>query len=116
MTKVTTPPEGSSFSPRHVRQLKISIAIMTVLLILGILALVYGMVRQASRLGMPARPAATVQAPYEHTLELSQGQLVNVTASHDLLILHWKGAGNDTIVTIDPRNGHEVGRIQIPTR
>ena len=116
MTKVSTPPEGSLFSPRHVRLLKISIAIMTALLILGILALIYGMVRQASRVGQAAKPvtATAAQQPYERTLELGRGQLMGVTASNELLILHWKGAGSDTIITIDPRDGHEFGRIQVP--
>jgi hypothetical protein len=116
MTKVTNPIEGSSFSPRHVRLLKISIAIMTALLILGIVALMYGMARQASRPGTPARPAPASAAskPYDQTLELGKGLLASVSTSNNFLILHWKGAAGDLILTIDPQNGHEVGRIQVP--
>ncbi|MBI4725151.1 MAG: hypothetical protein HY765_09280 [Rhodomicrobium sp.] len=118
MTKVSNPLDGSPFTPRHVRLLKISIAIMTALLILGILALVYGMARQASRIRTTAKPAMaiTAQAPYARTLDLGQGQL-EVLSSGDLLILHWKAeGGGDIILTFDPKNGHELGRIQVPHR
>jgi hypothetical protein len=116
MTKVPNPLEGSSFSARHVRVLKISIAIMTGLLILGVVALLYGMARQASRLGTVPKPApvSASQPPYERTLNLGQGQLTGITISNELLILHWKSAGSDTILTIDVRDGHEIGRIQVP--
>src|SRR5208337_4893778 len=115
MTKVTTPLQGGIFTPRHVRILKISIAMMTTLLLLGIVALVFGVVRQASKLGMAAKPAAVAagQSPYVKSLDLAQGKLESVAASGDLLVLHWKGEGNDVILTIDLRNGRELGRIQI---
>jgi hypothetical protein len=118
MTKVVNPIEGHSFSPRHVRLLKISIAIMTALLILGIVALVFGMARQASRLGTPSTRAlpSAASKPYGQTLKLGQGQLAGVSTSNDFLILHWKGAAGDVILTIDPRDGQEVGRIQVPTQ
>jgi hypothetical protein len=118
MTKISSPPEGSSFTPRQVRLLKISIAIMTSLLILGILALVYGMARQAKRLGAGSEPA-TARAgltPYSRSLDLGQGKLESIAASGELLILHWKRDGSDIIVTMDPRDGHELGRIQVPQR
>src|SRR5271166_3568450 len=98
MIEVSPMPEGSPFSPRQVRILKIVIVVMTGLLILGILALIYGMTRQASRLSTQARPTPAAAAqPYERTL-------------------HLKSAGHDTIVIIDARDGHEVGRIQVPVR
>jgi hypothetical protein len=118
VTKSSNPPEGSPFTPRHVRLLKISIAIMTALLILGIFALIYGMARQAKRLGGSPEPAVA-RAPlaaYSRTLDLGQGKLEGVAASGDLLMLHWRGEAGDTILTIDPRNGHELGRIQVPHR
>jgi hypothetical protein len=31
-------------------------------------------------------------------------------------MLHWRGEAGDMILTIDPRNGHELGRIQVPHR
>ena len=116
MTKVSSAPEGSPFTPRQVRFLKISIAIMTALLILGIVALVYGMARQASRLGTPAKVTSrsAVQSPYVRALELGQGEIKGVTATNGLIIIHWKANVNDTILTLDAQDGHELGRIQVP--
>jgi hypothetical protein len=113
MLNVSPQPEGSLFSPRQIRLLKISIAIMTTLLILGILALIYGMARQASRVGTQASPEDTPK-PYELKLDTGQAGLAGVSATRDLLILHLRGAGLDTLVVIDPRDGHEAGRIQVP--
>jgi flagellar basal body-associated protein FliL len=113
MTKTSNNLEGSPFTPRQVRILKISIAIMTVLLIAGIMALIYGMARQASRLG--AKPAAGIAgtAPYVQSLVLGQGELKAVYADHGLIVLHWKGESGDVIVTLDPQSGRELGRIQV---
>ncbi|MGO9546372.1 MAG: hypothetical protein ACLPPF_16450 [Rhodomicrobium sp.] len=118
MTKASSPLEGGAFTSRHVRILKISIAVMTALLILGILALVYGMTRQASKLGAAPKPAVAspAQSPYALSLDLGKGKLESVSASGDQLILYWKGEDSDTVLTIDPRNGRELGRIQVPHR
>ncbi|MGA7326174.1 MAG: hypothetical protein WBX25_17230 [Rhodomicrobium sp.] len=117
MTSAPDPLPGSTFTARQVRLLKISVAIMTALLLLGMIAVFYGMARQAAKLGSsaPARTeAAAGPTPYLRTLDLGKGQLQGVAAAGGLIILHWKGEGNDSIVTIDPRNGHELGRIQVP--
>jgi hypothetical protein len=53
---------------------------------------------------------------YLRTLDLGQGKLEGVAASGDLLMLHWRGEAGDTIITIDARDGHELGRIQVPHR
>lgn len=118
MTKVSASPEGSPFTPRQVRMLKISVAIMTALLILGIIALVYGMARQASRLGAPAQTALgpAGQSPYVQALDLGQGEIKEVVATNGLIILHWNATAIDTVLTLDARSGHEVGRIQVPHR
>jgi len=108
---------GSSFTARQVRLLKISVAIMTALLLLGMIAVFYGMARQAARLGSSAAPrteAAAVRAPYLRTLDFGKGQLQGVATADGLIVLHWKGEGNDSIVAIDPKDGHELGRIQVP--
>jgi hypothetical protein len=118
MTKVSSAPEGSSFTPRQIRLLKVSIAIMTALLILGVLALVYGMVRQASKLGTAAKPTAALagRAPYMQSLALGQGELKGVTVSDGLIVLNWQGSANEIVVIIEARNGHELGRIQVPRK
>ncbi len=116
MTNVSGRPAGTTIPPRYVRIIKIAVAIMTALLLAGIVALVYGVARQVSKLGAAPKPAATStgQAPYAQLLDLGQGKLETVTAGGDLLILHWKGEGSDIVLSIDPRNGHELGRIQLP--
>ncbi len=116
MTNVTGPLGGSTIPPRYVRVLKIAVAILTALLIAGIVALVYGVARQVSKLGTTARPSVTSagQAPYTQLLDLGQGKLETVTASGDVLVLHWKSEGGDILLSIDPRDGHELWRIQLP--
>jgi hypothetical protein len=117
MTNVSGGPPGSAIPPRYVRPLKIAVAIMTALLIAGIVALVYGIVRQVSKLGSASsKPsAAAVQpAPYTRVLDLGQGRLEAVTANGNLLVLHWKSEGGDVLLSLDPRNGNELWRIQLP--
>ena len=56
--------------------LKIAVAIMTTFLILGIFALVYGVARQASKMGAGAKPAAlSAQSLYGQALNLGAGEL-----------------------------------------
>ena len=118
MTEVTSPLPGSVYTPRGVRILKIAVAIMTALLLLGIVALFYGVGRQVSKLGAAASPgpapAPAGRPPYAHVLELGQGKLETVAPSGDLVILHWKGEGSDVVLSLDPRNGNELGRILVP--
>ena len=97
--------------------LKIAVAIMTTLLILGIVALVYGVARQAAKLGASSSaPALPAQSLYGQSLALGQGELKSVSASDGLVVLHWRGEASDTIVTLEGRNGRELGRIQVPHR
>ena len=109
-------PQAVPFTPRYVRVLKIAVAIMTALMIAGIVALVYGVARQVSKLGSTAKPAVTsaAHAPYTQQLDLGPGKLESVTGGGDVLILHWKSETGDTVLSIDPRNGRELGRIQLP--
>jgi flagellar basal body-associated protein FliL len=118
MTNVSGSPARSVIPPQYVRVLKIAIAVMTVLLIAGIVALVFGVARQVSKLGTPSKPAVTpaAPAPYSQVLDLGQGKLETVAAGSDYLILHWKSEGGDILLSIDPKNGHELGRIQLPQR
>ena len=97
--------------------LKIAVAIMTTLLILGIVALVYGVARQAAKLGASSSaPALPAQSLYGQNLALGQGELKSVSASDGLIVLHWRGEASDTLVTLEGRNGRELGRIQVPHR
>ena len=117
MSNVTNPAPGSPWTPERVRILKIAVAIVTTLLILGIVALVYGVARQAAKLGAsPSAPALPTQSLYGRSLALGQGELKSVSVSDGLIVLHWKGEASDAIVTLDGRNGRELGRIQVPHR
>ncbi len=95
--------------------LKIAVAIMTTLLILGILALVYGVARTASKLGSaPSSSTLPAQSLYGQKLALGKGEIMSVSVSDGLIVLYWKGEASDTVITIEGRNGREVGRIQVP--
>jgi hypothetical protein len=117
MTNVSNPAPGSPWTPRRVRILKIAVAIMTTFLILGIVALVYGVARQATKLGASSSaPALPAQSLYGQSLALGQGELKSVSAADGLIVLYWEGEASDTIVTLEGRNGRELGRIQVPHR
>lgn len=116
MTNVSNSAPGSPWTPQRVRILKIAVAIMTTLLILGIVALVYGVARQAAKLGASSSAPALPQSLYGQSLALGQGELKSVSATDGLIVLYWKGEASDTIVTLEGRNGRELGRIQVPHR
>lgn len=96
--------------------LKIAVTILTALLILGILALVYGVARQASKLGSASTPMPHAQSLYGQSLNLGAGELKSVSVSDGLIVLDWKGEAGDIVVTIEGRSGRELGRIQVPHR
>ncbi len=124
MTNAQSPVPGP-WTPERVRMLKIAVTIMTTLLIAGIIALVYGVARQAAKLSsspasatksIAANPASITTTPYAQTLAFGQGELKSVSADNGSIILHYKGEGSDTIVVLDPLNGIERGRFQVPRR
>ena len=118
MTNVSSPLPAGPWTPERIRMLKIVVAIMTTLLILGIFALVYGVARQASKMGTGAKPAASAaaQSLYGQALNLGPGELKSVSVSEGLIVLHWKGEASDAVVTIDGRSGRELGRIEVQHR
>jgi hypothetical protein len=128
MTEDSTPLPGTVFTPRGFRILKIAVAVMTVLMLAGIAALVYGVTLQLSKLGSGSKPEAAVEtvpaavpvpvpaslAPYARALDLGPGKLEAITAGTGFIVLYWKGEASDIVITADPRTGNELGRIQIP--
>ncbi len=117
MTNGSSSLPGNPWTPGRVRILKIAVAVMTGLLILGIFALVYGFAQQASKLGTsspaPELPAASL---YGQSLALGAGEVKSVSLSEGLIVVHWKGEAADAVVTIEAKSGREIGRIQIPRR
>ena len=117
MTNVTKPLPGNPWTPERVRLLKIAVAIMTTLLLLGIVALAFGVARQAAKIGKASpAPALSAQSLYGQSLNLGQGELKSVSSSDGLIVLYWKGEAGDTVVTIEGKSGRELGRIQVPHR
>ena len=98
--------------------LKIGVATMTGLLILGIFALVYGVAQQMTKLGGGAAKPEALPADtlYGQILSIEPGELKSVSASNGLIILDYKEDGLDVILTIDAQTGREVGRLQVPHR
>ena len=120
MTEDLTPLPGTVFTPRGFRILKIAVAVMTVLMLAGIAALVYGVTLQLSKLGSGSKPDAVAAetaavpacpAPYARVLNLGPGKLEAVTAGTGLIVLYWKGEASDIVISADPRTGNELGRI-----
>ncbi len=122
MTEDLTPLPGTVFTPRGFRILKIAVAVMTVFMLAGIAALVYGVTLQLSKLGSGSKPEAVAEtaavpagpAPYARVLDLGPGKLEAVTAGTGVIVLYWKGEASDIVISADPRTGNELGRIQIP--
>ncbi len=112
------PPVAGIWTPGRLRMLKIGVAIMTGLLILGIFALVYGVAQQMTKLGGgPAKPEALpADTLYGQILSIGPGELKSVSASNGLIVLDYKEDGLDVILTIDAQTGREVGRLQVPHR
>lgn len=116
-TNVSDSVPGGPWTPKRIQALKIAVTVMTALLILGIVALVYGVARQAAKLGKgQPGPALSAQTLYGQTLNLGAGELKSVSASDGLIVLYWKSDVNDIVLTIDAKNGRELGRIQVPHR
>ena len=107
---------GSVFPPRYVRILKFAVASMTALLVAGIVALV--LMWRGKYLRSVAKPAAaaSAQAPYLRSVDLGRGKLESVAAGGGLIILHWNAEASDIVLVIDPQDGREIGRIQVPHR
>lgn len=112
------PPVAGIWTPERLRILKIAVSVMTVILILGIFALVYGVAQQMTKLGGgAAKPEALPQDTlYGQILAVAPGELRSVTATNGLIILDYKEDGLDVILTIDAQTGREVGRLQVPHR
>jgi hypothetical protein len=102
------------------RALKALVAVLTLLLIIGFGALIWGVVRQAGKLAEPP-PKASVRddrAPWQSLL-LDQPpgtRIANVTSAGDLVLLHlFTGAAgqDERIVVVDPGTGLWLGTIAV---
>jgi hypothetical protein len=118
LNETETPIPGSVLTPSQVRKLKIAIAIMSALFVIGFILLLVGIYQQARKLSkkpetpatltIPAGLAATINLPVKSGAEISQ-----VLTEPGRLILLIKQAGGNEIAIIDMATGQEVQRIRL---
>lgn len=114
-----TAPIGSTMTLRQVRNIKIAIAIMTVLLIAGFILLIYGLFTQFGKKA-EEEPAVSVPVVEEGVppvlleLPVEAGAVVaSVLAEQGRLIIHLRKPGGDEIAIIDLASGQEAQRIKL---
>lgn len=113
-----TAPIGSTMTPKQIRTLKISIAIMTVLLIVGFILLIYGLFMRSGNKAEDntarTTPAVTIVAPDVLNLPVEPGaDIANALVEQGRLILHLRQPGSSEVAIIDLESGREVQRIKL---
>ena len=109
---------GGTLTPGQIHKLKIAIAIMSVLLVVGFILLLVGIYVQsqkltkkpeaASPLTIAAGATAVITLPVKPGTEIRQ-----ILADQGRLILHLSYAGGAEIAVIDLATGREVQRIRL---
>lgn len=106
---------GSTLTPSQVKKLKIAIAIMSILLVVGFILLLVGISMQTrkltntpSPLTVPAGVAGTLSLPVKAGAELTQ-----VLTDQGRLILHIRQPGGGEVSVIDLASGRELQRIRL---
>lgn len=111
-----TPLEGSPFTPRQVRILKIAVVVMGVLLIGGFLLIIATIAFQASQMGLNEEmsaaeaPAGLPQESFEVTVPQGS-EIAGIAVDGDRLVLRLKTATGDEIMVIDLQRGRVISRI-----
>ena len=114
-----TAPMGSTMTPRQVRNLKIAIAIMTILLIAGFGLLIYGLLTRVGKKPEVIPPAAipiVAEGAPPALLELRAepgASIASVLTEQGRLIVHLRQSGGGEIVIIDLVSGREIQRIRL---
>jgi hypothetical protein len=117
-----TPIEGSPFTPRQVRMLKIAVVVMGVLLVAGFLLIIATIAFQASQMGVedevaPAaeqasRPAGDRARPESFDVTIPEGaEVTDMAVDGNRLMLHLKTAEGGDVLVIDLESGKVVSRI-----
>lgn len=111
--------EGTVFTPRQVRLLKIAVVVMGLLLLAGLAAVIAGMIFQASKVGKktPGAPPA-VSAPVLSgalsALTIPEGGEVALLAlDGDRLAVHVRWPDGGEIAILDLATGNVVSRVPI---
>lgn len=114
-----TMPEGSTMTPSQVRKLKIAIAIMSVMLVAGVILLLAGIYMQTQKLGKKTKdgtdlPASvSTEGPVVANMPVKPGaELRQVLTGQGRLILHFHHASGNEIIILDLMSGQAIRRIQ----
>ncbi len=111
------PAHGSSMTPKQVRMLKIAIAVMSLLLAVGFIALLAGIYYQSAKKSKPPDTGPLLQQRLGAPLPLLNvplrpgSQIVNVLADQGRLIVHLREPAGDEIVVVDLTTGWTQQRI-----
>ncbi|MDX2263817.1 MAG: hypothetical protein NW215_02435 [Hyphomicrobiales bacterium] len=110
------------WTPRQIRNLKIAVVAMGVMLIVGFVALLIGFVHQASKMGRSAAPPAAPEAlaapaaPSSRESVISIGADAEVVATHaagGMLVVEVKREGGRDLLFIDPQTGALVSKTAL---
>ena len=116
-----TPIEGTVFTPRQVRLLKIAVVTMGLMLLAGLGAVIVGMIYQASKVGKTpvsaASPAALESGIADAgALTVPEGSKVTTMAlDGNRLAVHFTTADGGEIVIVDLTTGRVLSRITLQT-
>ena len=109
-------PPVAPLSPKHILALKITIGVMSVLIVLGIFLLIGTMIYKASSSsiannapqGQTSAPLPLLNIPLK-----SDAKVANVMTDQGRLIVHTRGEKGDEIFVIDLATGWQQQRIMI---
>lgn len=108
---------GSTMTAKQVRMLKIAIAAMSILLVVGFIALLAGIYYQSTKKSKPPDTEALLQQRLGAPVPLLNvplrpgAQILDVLADQGRLIVHLREPAGDEIVIIDLTTGWTQQRI-----
>jgi hypothetical protein len=124
------PPPGHPFTPAQVRALRIAVIVMGVLIVLGVIALIFGMARQAQKMASRQSSSTAVSAPalsgastVPQSVVIGDAEVGAMTLAGNVLAIHTRPlqpgaqqrseAKRGEIILYDIQAGREVGRIKL---
>lgn len=123
------PPPGHPFTPSQVRALRIAVIVMGVLIVLGVIALIFGMARQAQKMASRLPSSTAVSGPalsgtptVPQTVAIGDAEVVTMTLGGNVLAIHTRPKANPAtadegkrgeIILYDIQAAREVGRITL---
>jgi hypothetical protein len=119
--KTSGAPVGALLSDEQIKRLKVSIAVMTALLVVGIVTLIGRVIYLASAKGESPATAASVAAMpagspllADVTLPLPAGaRLVTSQLQANRLLAHYTGAAGDGLLVLDLSTGRVLSHVKV---